>query len=89
MTSTSRTVGGTVGTMRNERTGGLFWIRSIACALWLMARDHTPVSVEMAGDGSGVVLFGFSQDIEAALPLLHQHRGYLNDLTMKAKTGSK
>ena len=43
----------------------------------------------MAGDGSGVVLFGFSQDIEAALPLLHQHRGYLNDLTMKAKTGSK
>jgi len=77
-----------VGNMR-KRSDGIFWIRSIACAYWLMAREFMPVSVEVAGDGSGAMLFGFTNEIEDALPLWHDHKRYLQALTLKAQQKSK
>ena len=61
------------------------YTRSYAAALWLVAKGFEPLSAEMSRDGSGGVLFLFSNDARDALANFHQAKDRLNVLSLDAR----
>jgi len=63
----------------------LLFIRSYAAALWLVAKNFQSLNAEMSKDGSGGIIFTFTQAAQGALNEFYTVKDELNAMSLVAR----